>query len=250
MNEFITSLYPTANSIFFSVASIAILMVLFYLLDNNRSLKADIKKINNELEETLKMISQCKKDSNLLLEDLKREEAKALKLREDLILEYDKSSSLELSSQHQRAVIEVLKEKLTKYENKPKPKPRVKKYNKPNTLYIAYDFNISGNQSYAKVRQHIKNAKTSNDDYPAVKTTSIMFFNYMNTLVFEDILLVKKNGASISIKKLHSNPEYYIGKNTSLFSIISNNKKALDDLNFVLNSISKNEIKFVKEEEL
>lgn len=97
-----------------------------------------------------------------------------------------------------------------------KPKKRNSKYNKDNMLYIAYDFNILGNKSFAEVNRIIEKRKIdklTKDKFPAVKTTSVLFFNYSYTVSdFEDVILVRKNGRSISIKNLYDNPEYYIPK--------------------------------------
>lgn len=97
-----------------------------------------------------------------------------------------------------------------------KPRKRNSKYNKDNTLYIAYDFNILGNKSFAEVNRIMEKRKIdklTKDKFPAVKTTSVLFFNYSYTVSdFEDVILVRKNGSSISIKNLYDNPGYYIPK--------------------------------------
>ena len=108
------------------------------------------------------------------------------------------------------------KEEISKEEKKITAPRRKSRYNKDNVLYIAYDFNILGNKSFAEVNRIIEKRKIdklTKDKFPAVKTTSVLFFNYSYTVSdFEDVILVRKNGRSISIKNLYDNPEYYIPK--------------------------------------
>lgn len=244
--EFISSLHPIIASMLWATIFIAIWGLVDYALNNRKTTKAEKETRDTELENLIQEIANCREEARSLLIDYKREKDKVASL--------EKSSNIEKEDLNN--TIEDLKLKLTEYqakeklaELKPKPKPRVDKYSKPNTLYIAYDFNISGNQSYAKVLKHITTA-ANNEIRPAVKTTSILFFNYLYTPVFEDIILVKKNGSSISIKKLYDNPGYYIDEKSSLFSIIINDRGILTDLNYILIRIAGNEIKFVKEKEL
>lgn len=239
--EFISSIHPIIVSMLGATIFIAIWGIVDYALNNRKSVKAKKEARDAELEDLIQEIDNCREEARSLLVDYKRER--------DKVAELEKSNSIEKEDLNN--TIEELKFKLFKYENKTKPitKPRVNKYNKPNTLYIAYDFNISGNQSYAKIIKNIINV-ANNETRPAIKTTSIVFFNYLYTSVFEDIILVKKNGASISIKKLHDNPEYYIDKKLSLFNTILNNREVLTDLDYILARIVDNEIKFVKEKEL
>lgn len=246
--EFISSIHPIIVSILLATIFIATWGAIDYALRNNKSVKAEKEARDAELEDLIQEVDNCREEARLLLTDYKRERDKVAELEESNSIEKENliNTIEELKLKLIECEIKVL-EKLT--EIKPKPKPRVSKYNKPNTLYIAYDFNISGNQSYAKVIKQIANA-ANNKIRPAIKTTSIVFFNYLYTSVFEDIVLVKKNGSSISIKKLHDNPEYYIDKKLSLFNIVSNNKEILTDLNYLLTRIADNEIKFVKEKEL
>ena len=94
-------------------------------------------------------------------------------------------------------------------------KKRVSKYNKENTLYIAYDFNILNNESYLDIRKKIINLK-DNTKLDAIRTTSVIFFNSIYLDIFTDIILVKKSGVSISLRTLLiDNPSYYI-KNKNL----------------------------------
>lgn len=213
----------------FNILSIILFGVLMYF--SSKKEKREIDKIKRESDLAIKESEFIRKESKKLLEELEIEKERNFKLKMELQLE---------------------KDNLANKPCKPKPisKPRVSKYNKPNTLYIAYDFNISGNQSYAKVIKHIVNA-ANNEIRPAVKTTSIVFFNFLYTSVFEDIILIKKNGTSISIKKLYNNPEYYIDKDNSFFGIIFHNRgEVLNNLDHLLVRIMDNTIKFVKEKDI
>lgn len=239
--EFVSSVHPVVVSILGVTMLIAIWGVIDHALKNNKIMKAEKEARDAELEDLIQEIAECREEARSLLVDYKREK--------DKLIELENSNSVEKEDLNN--TIEELKLKLLKYENKTKPisKPRLNKYNKPNTLYIAYDFNISGNQSYAKVAKHILTAD-NNEIRPAIKTTSIVFFNYLYTSVFKDIILIKKNGSSISIKKLYDNPKYYIDEKLSLFNVVLNNKEVLIDLSYILAKIANNEIKFVKEKEL
>lgn len=234
------SLMNFAPIIAFNILSIILFGVLMHF--SSKKEKREIDKIKRESDLAIKESEFIRKESKKLLEELEIEKEKNFKLQIKLQLELEKYSL---------ANLELEKDSLANKPCKPKPisKPRVSKYDKPNTLYIAYDFNISGNQSYAKIINHIVNA-ANNEIRPAIKTTSIVFFNYLYTPVFEDIILVKKNGASISLAKLYDSPGYYINRKLSLFNIVLNDRKVLADLNYLLARIVDNEIKFVKEKEL
>ncbi len=87
----------------------------------------------------------------LLRERQEREKEKLDKVK----LEETNEIKKELNS-----TIEEPKLKLDKCETLKKPvKKRVSKYNNENTLYIAYDFNILGNKSFAEVNKIIEKRK-------------------------------------------------------------------------------------------
>ena len=168
-----------------------------------------------------------------------------------------------LKKKELNSIIEELRLKLDKYETRRKPaKKRVSKYNNENTLYIAYDFNILGNKSFAEVNRIIekrKMDKLAKDKFPAVKTTSVLFFNYLYTISdFEDVILVRKNGRSISIKNLYDNPEYYIPrkyqKGFSLGNYIyqegfslEDNTKGMNDVSGLMHAIYAGIVRFKRE---
>lgn len=246
--ELITSVPLVLLLLLCTIIFLAIWGIAGYALRNSKSAKAEREARDAELEDLIQEIANCKEEARLLLIDCKRER--------DKVVELEKSNSVEKEDLNN--TVEELKLKLTGYqakeklaELKPKPKPRVDRYNNPNTLYIAYDFNMSGNQSYAKVRKHILDA-TSYAVRPAIKTTSIIFFNRFCLPAFKDVILVKKNGATISINKLYNNPEYYI-KESKLLDVVKIDKSVFfspDSLKYLLSYIASNKIKFVKEKEL
>ena len=196
-----------------------------------------------------------------------------LELKEDIDLEKERTKSLESTLRHNLAtaavfkdeaikkeessdiekkelnsVIEELRLKLDKYEARKKPvKKRGSKYNNENTLYIAYDFNILNNESYLDVKKKIINLK-DNTKLDAIRTTSVIFFNSIYLDIFTDIILVRKSGASISLRTLLvDNPSYYI-KNKNLlkkptFDIVLIFGGATD----ILKQIDNGNIKFRRE---
>ena len=157
------------------------------------------------------------------------------------------------------------KEEISKEKKKTTTPKRKSRYNKDNVPYIAYDFNILGNKSFAEVNKIIEKRridKLTKDKFPAVKTTSVLFFNYPYTVSdFEDVILVRKNGSSISIKNLYDNPKYYIPKKYQKeFSLnnciyqegfsLEHDTEGMNDVSRLMHAIYAGIVKFKKEKEI
>lgn len=133
-------------------------------------------------------------------------------------------------------------------------KKRVSKYNNENTLYIAYDFNILGNKSFAEVDKIIRDMLYGyRSGTVAIKTTSVVFFDIQYKAIFRDIVLINKKGGSISLSTLTGNPKYYISDIDDLYNF----QKAIDENNalaftpkHLLSLIRENKINFKKEKEI
>ena len=199
-----------------------------------------------------------------------------LELKKDIDLEKERTKSLESTLRHNLAtaavfkdeavkkeessdiekkelnsIIEELRLKLNKYETRRKPvKKRVSKYNNENTLYIAYDFNILNNESYLDIRKKIINLN-DNTKLDATRTTSVIFLDIKYLDIFTDIILVKKSGASISLRTLLiDNPSYYV-KDENLLRLITkprfNTGLVFGTATDVLKQIDNDNIKFKRE---
>jgi len=182
------SLTSFAPIIVFNILAIILFGVLMYF--SSKKEKREIDKIKRESDLTIKESEFIKKESKKLLEELEIEKERNFKLKMELQLE---------------------KDSLANKPCKPKPisKPRVSKYDKPNTLYIAYDFNIRGNKSFKEILKEIKEADIEGRNKKPLCTTAIHFleYNYLNH--FENIYLVRKNGSYIDIKDFRDNPDNY-----------------------------------------
>ena len=148
-------------------------------------------------------------------------------------------------SKHDTKVCSSIKHNTKETQAKP-VKKRVSKYNNENTLYIAYDFNILNNESYLDIRKKIINLK-DDTKLGAIKTTSVIFLNSAYLDIFTDIILIKKSGVSISLRKLINEPSYYINKNNVLAKLISNKELLLDNAEIILQNIHNGSIKFKRE---
>lgn len=157
------------------------------------------------------------------------------------------------------------KEKTSKEEKKITTPKRKSRYNKDNVLYIAYDFNILGNKSFAEINKIIEKRKIdklTKDNFPAVRTTSVLFFNYSYAgSDFEDVILVRKNGSSISIKNLYDNPGYYIPKKYQKGFSLNNcvypegfsleyDEEGMNNVSGLMHAIYAGFIRFKKEKEI
>ena len=153
------------------------------------------------------------------------------------------------------STIEEPKLKLDKCETRRKPvKKRVSKYNNENTLYIAYDFNILGNKSFAEVDKIIRDMLYGyRSGTVAIKTTSVVFFDIQYKTIFRDIVLINKKGGSISLSNLISNPKYYISDIDDLYNfqkVINENNTLAFTPKHLLSLVRENKINFKKEKEI
>lgn len=214
------------TSLGFSILSIVIVGILLYLYNKREKIKLD--KIIEESNATIKESELIRKESKKLLEELEIEKERNFKLKAELQLE---------------------KDNLANKPCKPKPisKPRVSKYNKPNILYIAYDFNILNNESYLDIRKKIINLK-DNTKLDAIRTTSVIFLNSIYLDIFTDIILVKKSGVSISLRTLLvDNPSYYIENKNLLKKPTFDTVLILGGATGILQQIDNGNIKFKRE---
>ena len=133
-------------------------------------------------------------------------------------------------------------------------KKRVSKYNNENTLYVAYDFNILGNKSFAEVDKIIGDMLYGyRSGTIAIKTTSVVFFDIQYKTIFRDIVLINKKGGSISLSSLISNPRYYISDIDDLYNfqkVINENNTLAFTSKHLLSLVKENKINFKKEKEI
>ena len=153
------------------------------------------------------------------------------------------------------STIEEQRLKLDKCETRRKPvKKRVSKYNNDNTLYVAYDFNILGNKSFAEVDKIIRDMLYGyRSGTVAIKTTSVVFFDIQYKTIFRDIVLINKKGGSISLSNLISNPRYYISDIDDLYNfqkVINENNTLAFTSKHLLSLVRENKINFKKEKEI
>ncbi len=179
----------------------------------------------------------------------------------------DKLNKIKLDEFYQKEIDEIKKEK-SKYDTKmcssakhntkeiqAKPvKKRVSKYNNENTLYIAYNFNILGNKSFAEVDKIIRDMLYGyRSGTVAIKTTSVVFFDIQYKTIFRDIVLINKKGGSISLSNLISNPKYYISDIDDLYNfqkVINENNTLAFTPKHLLSLVRENKINFKKEKEI
>ncbi len=179
----------------------------------------------------------------------------------------DKLNKIKLDEFYQKEIDEIKKEK-SKYDTKmcssakhntkeiqAKPvKKRVSKYNNENTLYIAYNFNILGNKSFAEVDKIIRDMLYGyRSGTVAIKTTSVVFFDIQYKTIFRDIVLINKKGGSISLSNLISNPKYYISDIDNLYNfqkVINENNTLAFTPKHLLSLVRENKINFKKEKEI
>ena len=153
------------------------------------------------------------------------------------------------------STIEEPRLKLDKCETRREPvKKRVSKYNNENTLYVAYDFNILGNKSFAEVDKIIRDMLYGyRSGTVAIKTTSVLFFDIQYKTIFRDIVLINKKGGSISLSNLISNPKYYISDIDDLYNfqkVIDENNTLAFTPKHLLSLVRENKINFKKEKEI
>ena len=171
--------------------------------------------------------------------------------------EKEKLAKIKLDEFYQKEINEIKKEK-SKHNTKEiqtKPvKKRVPKYNNENTLYIAYDFNILGNKSFAEVDKIIRDMLYGyRSGTVAIKTTSVVFFDIQYKTIFRDIVLINKKGGSISLSNLISNPKYYISDIDDLYNfqkVINENNTLAFTPKHLLSLVRENKINFKKEKEI
>ena len=166
-----------------------------------------------------------------------------------------KEESSDIEKKELNSIVEELKLKLDKYETRRKPvKKRVSKYNNDNTLYVAYDFNILGNKSFAEVDKIIRDMLYGyRSGTVAIKTTSVVFFDIQYKTIFRDIVLINKKGGSISLSNLISNPRYYISDIDDLYNfqkVINENNTLAFTSKHLLSLVRENKINFKKEKEI
>ena len=268
-----------------ALVGVAIIVVGFILVvflgDIQEREKEKLAKIKLEIDEVKKEKSKydVKKDTLLPL-DCNKEKERIAELEIAINSEKERTKSLESALRHNLAaaavfkdkavkkeessdiekkelnsIIEELRLKLDKHETRRKPaKKRVSKYNNENTLYIAYDFNILGNKSFAEVDKIIRDMLYGyRSGTVAIKTTSVVFFDIQYTTVFRDIVLINKKGGSISLSNLISNPKYYISDIDDLYNfqkVIDGNNILAFKPEHLLPLIRKNKINFKKEKEI
>ena len=85
----------------------------------------------------------------------------------------------------------------------------------------------------------------------AIRTTSVVFLDSIYLDIFTDIILIRKNGASISLRTLLiDNPSYYI-KNENLLRLITkprfNTGLIFGSAKDILEQIDNGNIKFKRE---
>lgn len=133
-------------------------------------------------------------------------------------------------------------------------KKRIPKYNNKDTLYIAYDFDIQGSKSFDEVDKIIRDILYGyRCGTVALKTTSIVFFDIKYKNILRDIVLINKEGESISLSNLISNPKYYISDIDDLYNfqkVIDENNTIAFTPKYLLPLIRENKINFKKEKEI
>lgn len=180
------------------------------------------------------------------IQERKKEELDKVKLEEINEIEKEKSK-------HDTEMCSNVKCNTKEIQTKP-VKKRVPKYNNENTLYIAYDFNILGNKSFAEVDKIIRDMLYGyRSGTVAIKTTSVVFFDIQYKNSFRDIVLINKKGGSISLSTLISNPRYYISDIDDLYNfqkVINENNTLAFTPKHLLSLIRENKINFKKEKEI
>ena len=211
-------------------------------------LPLDCNKEKERIAELEIAINSEKERTKSLESTLKHNLATAAVFKDEAV---KKEESSDIEKKELNSIIEELRLKLNKYETRRKPvKKRVSKYNNENTLYIAYDFNILNNESYLDIRKKIINLK-DNTKLDAIRTTSVIFLDIKYLDIFTDIILVKKSGASISLRTLLiDNPSYYV-KDENLLRLITkprfNTGLVFGTATDVLKQIDNDNIKFKRE---
>ena len=251
-----------------TIAIIGFILVVFLrdIQERTASLNA-IKKREKEKLDKIKELSEMYQERILELKkaiNLEKERTKSLEstLKHNLATAavfkdeaVKKEESSDIEKKELNSIIEELRLKLDKYETRRKPiKKRVSKYNNENTLYIAYDFNILGNKSFAEVDKIIRDMLYGyRSGTVAIKTTSVMFFDIQYKTIFRDIVLINKKGGSISLSNLISNPRYYISDIDDLYNfqkVINENNTLAFTPKHLLSLVRENKINFKKEKEI
>lgn len=223
-----------------------------YDIREDKLLPLDCNKEKERIAELEIAINSEKERTKSLESTLRHNLATAAVFKDEAI---KKEESSDIEKKELNSIVEELKLKLDKYETRRKPvKKRVSKYNNDNTLYVAYDFNILGNKSFAEVDKIIRDMLYGyRSGTVAIKTTSVVFFDIQYKTIFRDIVLINKKGGSISLSNLISNPKYYISDIDDLYNfqkVINENNTLAFTPKHLLSLVGENKINFKKEKEI